>query len=156
MNCRQKKSIYAAPIAALANQKKYDLSEYRGVDGNQIHLADERVIYADEDDKVRELDLESGRSRAITEEAFGRSGNSFIATDKKLVVSSAEKYGTRYEMLVADFGETPRVVPGSGIRSKVQVEHLAGPAVRPLRWTAPSLLPGLLVVASVSESICKC
>jgi len=116
MSCRQLKRIYAAPIAVLANQRKYDLVFSNGVNDAQIHLTDERIVYSDETGRLRELWLDDGAGSALTEEPLGRSGNGFIATDKRTVVSTAESFGTRYQMAVAEFSQTPKVVPGTGTK----------------------------------------
>ncbi len=111
---RAKKMIAAAKIAPLANQSVFDVSEFRGIGDFQMTLEDEVVTYADEDYKVRQMQL--GKSpRAVTEEPIGRSGNGFWVRKGRLVtVTRKEKVGSRYPMMISDPGESPQLAPGTG------------------------------------------
>lgn len=111
----RKKLIAAANIVPLANQHIFDLADYRGVNRQQIFLEEDWVTYADEDWKVRLLDLGKGASKAITDEAFASSGNGFYVRKGRLVVATtAEKVGARYRFAIGDLDDSPSIVPGTG------------------------------------------
>ena len=114
ISSRAKKQISAAKIAPLANQHNFDVSEYRGVADFQITLEDEVVTYADEDWKVRQLQL-GETPRAITQEPIARSGNGFWVRKSRLVATTkTDKVGSRYPMMITDSDSAPRLVPGTG------------------------------------------
>ncbi|MEP3480590.1 MAG: TIGR03067 domain-containing protein [Fuerstiella sp.] len=115
ISVRQKKLIAAAKIAPLANQYVFDLREYRGVGPQQIFIEGDWVTYADEDWKVRLLDLEKGTPKAITDQAFPRSGNGFFVRNGRLAVATtAEKVGSRYRFAIGDLAESPTIIAGTG------------------------------------------
>ena len=112
---RAKKLIAAAVIAPLANQKTFDLTDFRGVKSGQMFLEGDWVTYADEDWKVRLLHLSDGVSKAVTETAFAPSGNGFFVRKGRLAVATtAEKVGSRYRFAIGDLDDAPRMVPGTG------------------------------------------
>lgn len=112
---RSKKLIAAAKIAPLADQYLYDVSEYRGVASFQITIENDDVTYADEDWKVRRLELTSKQPRAITQEPIARSGNGFwVRKGRVVVVTSDGKVGSRYPMAVTDSADAPQTVPATG------------------------------------------
>ena len=110
----QKHSLFAAKIAPLARQVTFDLREYRGVNRNQIHLADEAIVYLDKEGKVRYLKLGTAEPKALVEERIGSSGNGFTVRKDRLVIATAKKYGTRYHMAMSDLPAKPRTLPATG------------------------------------------
>ncbi len=112
----QQKSLYSAKVAHLANQKAFKLDEYKGVYRNQIYIADDSILYCDNNNKVRLLKLESSEPIALVDESIGRSGNGFIYRNGRLVISTAKKYGTRFHMAVSDLPEKPMTLPGTGTK----------------------------------------
>ena len=111
----RKKLIAAAKIAPLANQHVIDVTDYRGVGPQRIFIEDDWVVYADEDWKVRLLDLGTGAPKAITDEAFPRAGNGFFVRKGRLAVATTEqKVGSRYRFAIADLDDSPATVPGTG------------------------------------------
>lgn len=115
ISARSKKLIAAAKIAPLANQHVFDMSDYRGVGSQQIFIEGDWVTYADEDWKVRLLDLEKGTPKAVTDQAFPRAGNGFFVRKGRLAVATtAEKVGSRYRFAIGDLADSPSIVPGTG------------------------------------------
>ena len=116
---RSKKLIAAAKVAPMANQYLYDVSEYRGVASFEITIEDETVTYADEDWKVRQLELTSKTPKAVTQSSIARTGNGFWIRKGRLVVSTKDgKYGSRYPMMLGDGTDAPQKVPGTGTAIK--------------------------------------
>lgn len=115
ISVRQKKLIAAAKIAPLANQHVFDMSDYRGVGPQQIFIEGDWVTYADEDWKVRLLDLEKGKPKAMTDQAFPRSGNGFFVRKGRLTVATtSERVGSRYRIAIGDLPGSPRVLASTG------------------------------------------
>lgn len=109
------KLIAAAKIAPLANQMVFDATDYQGVGPQAIFNEDDWIAYPDADWKVRLLNLESGDSKAITDQPFPRAGNGFFVRQGRLAVAStAHKSGSRYGFEVGDLPAAPRMVPGTG------------------------------------------
>ena len=109
----EKKLIAVAKVAPLANQKVFDMTDYRGVDRRQIFIEDSWITYADRDLKVRLLKAGNGIPKAITEEAVGSSSNGLIVRKGRLVIPTQEHYGTRYHMAVSDLPDRPTTIPGT-------------------------------------------
>ena len=115
VSSQRKKLITAAKIAPLANQHAFDLTDYRGVGPQGIFIERDWLTYADEDWKVRLLDLDEGTPKAITDQAFPRSGNGFFVRNGRLVVATTdEKTGSRYRFAVGDLPESPKTLEGTG------------------------------------------
>ena len=111
----RKKLIAAAKIAPLANQHVFDVKGYRGVGSQRIFIEDDWVTYADEDGKVRLLDLGKGDPKAITDEAFPRAGNGFFVRKGRLAVATSEEsIGSRYRFAIGDLDDSPVYRPGTG------------------------------------------
>ncbi len=114
ISSRQQKSLYVAKIAPLANQQVFPLRDYRGIGSRQIFIVDEGVVYADEDDKIRHLQFDEVAPKALVDEAIGRSGNGYTVAKGRLVISTAEKFGTRYQMALSDLPAKPQTLAGTG------------------------------------------
>ena len=115
VSSRQKKIIAVAKIANLANQFLFNLGDYRGVGTHQLFVEREWIIYADEDSKVRLLDLNDRIPKAVTDQPFANSGNGFYVRKGRLVVATQEHFGTRYEMAMSDLPEPPRTLKDTGV-----------------------------------------
>lgn len=109
---RAKKSLYLAKVARLANQHSLNVADYRGVNDNQIYLSNDKLIYVDEDDRLRYLDPGSPPI-ALTDQTLGSTGNGFVARKGRVVIATAEHYGDRYHMAMSDLPDKPIVLEGT-------------------------------------------
>jgi len=115
VSSRSRKLILAAKISPMANQHAFDMTDYRGVGPQQIFIERDCVTYADEDWKVRLLDLNKGTPIAITDQAFPRAGNGFFVRKGRLAVATtAEKVGARYRFAIGDLPASPRITTDTG------------------------------------------
>ena len=109
----QRKMISAAKISRLANQFVFDMSDYQGVNRQQIFIERNCVTYLDADWNVRHFNLDNPIPQAITDQKAGPSSNSFFVRQGRLAVATTEKFGTRYQFAISDLPEPPRVAPGT-------------------------------------------
>lgn len=110
----EKKLISVAQVAPLANQNVFDMADYRGVNRRQIYIEGTSVTYADSDLKIRVLTAGSKVPKAITEKGFNTGVNGFIVRKGRLVVTTNEHVGSRYQMVVGDIPQKPAIVNGTG------------------------------------------
>lgn len=110
----ERKLIAVAKVAPLANQKTFDMTDYRGVDRRQIYIEDDVITYADRDLKVRMLKAGAVAPVALTEEGLGSGNNGFVVRRGRLVVTTQQHVGTRYEIAISDLPDKPQTVSGTG------------------------------------------
>ncbi|MEM7454145.1 MAG: hypothetical protein AAF456_07295 [Planctomycetota bacterium] len=114
ISSRQQDSLYVAPVVPLADQTVFELGDYKGMGDEQVFIVDDGIVYADGEDMVRHMKLDGSAPMAIIDEPFGRSGNGFTVNRDMVVVSTSEKYGTRFEMAVSELPSKPALVQGTG------------------------------------------
>lgn len=115
VSSQAKKLVAAAVVAPFASQQTFDLADQGGVGKQQIFVEDDWITYADDDQKIRVLKLESGASKAVTDVPFASSGNGFAVRKGRVAVAMPnEKVGSRYKFAVGDLDDSPSMIPGTG------------------------------------------